>query len=78
MSSKDSQIDIMSIRYYKDHTSELRIENTSESDHCSYEATLAVTNKAQKKFWDYNRMVGWSQIDKPQFVGALKELSCQM
>ena len=28
----------------------LRIENTSESDPCSYEATKAVAKKAQKKF----------------------------
>ena len=27
-----------------------RIKNTSESDPCSFEVTLAVTNKDQKKF----------------------------
>ena len=30
------------------------IENTSESDHCSYEATKAVVKKAQEKiFWTH-------------------------
>ena len=28
--------------------------NTSESDFYSYEATKAVTNKAQKKIWGFN------------------------
>ena len=32
--------------------SALRIKNTSESDPRSYEVTWAVTNKAQKGFWD--------------------------
>ena len=34
----------------------LQIENTSESDPCSYEATKAVTKKAQKKIRGFNRM----------------------
>ena len=34
--------------------SALRVKNTSESDPCSYEVTLTVANKAQKKFWGSN------------------------
>ena len=34
--------------YDKGHINSLRIENTSESDLCSYEATKAVVKKAQK------------------------------
>ena len=34
--------------------SALQIKNTSESDPRSYEVTYTVTNKAQKKFWDFN------------------------
>ena len=37
----------------KDNMSVLQINNTNGSDPCSYEVT-AVTNKAQKKFWDSN------------------------
>ena len=33
------------------HVYALWIENSSESDTCSYEATKAVAKKAQKKFW---------------------------
>ena len=44
--------------YDKDHMYELQIENTSESDPCSYEVTKAVTNKVQKQIlrlqWDSN------------------------
>ena len=42
--------------YDKDHMSALWIKNTSESDPHSYEVTYTVTNKAQKKFWDSNRI----------------------
>ena len=34
----------------------LWVENTSESDPCSYEATKAVAKKAQKKIWGFNRI----------------------
>ena len=44
--------------YDIDHMSALQIKNTSESDPCSYEVTLAVRNKAQKNIlrlqWDSN------------------------
>ena len=33
----------------------LHVQNTSESDSYSYEATKAVA-KAQKKFWGFNRI----------------------
>ena len=32
----------------------LRIENTSETDFRSYEATKAVAKKAQNEFWGFN------------------------
>ena len=35
---------------------QIREWDTNESDPHSYEVTLAVTNKAQKKFWDSNRI----------------------
>ena len=34
----------------------LRIENNSENDSFSYEATKAVAKKAQNKFWGFNRI----------------------
>ena len=40
----------------KDHMIALQLKNTSESDPHSYEVTLAVTNKAQKKFWGSSRI----------------------
>ena len=40
--------------YDIDHMYALQIENTSESDPHSYEATKAVAKKAQKKFWGFN------------------------
>ena len=51
----------------------LQLKNTSESDPRSYVVTLAVTNKAQKKFWGFNGIQTHDWAMKPHW----KQVKCE-
>ena len=53
--------------WYELYMYALRIQNTSESDPRSYEATKAVTKKAQKQFWGFNGIWTLASIEASEF-----------